>query len=187
METAVYIGLLHYPVRGKDGGTITASITNLDLHDLARLARTFELKAFYVIQPLPLQRKLAERLAAYWVDGHGAEYNPTRKEAFGRMRIAEDYQAARAAIAAESGRPLVIGTSARPQDQAVSFGKVRAEMEKGGCWFILFGTGWGIAPEFLSAETDYLLEPIPGRGDYNHLPVRAAAAIILDRLLGIRE
>ena len=29
-------------------------------------------------------------------------------------------------------------------------------------------------------------EPITGRGDYNHLSVRAAAAILLDRLLGTR-
>ena len=31
---------------------------------------------------------------------------------------------------------------------------------------------------------DYILEPIYGPCDYNHLPVRAAVAIILDRLLG---
>jgi len=31
---------------------------------------------------------------------------------------------------------------------------------------------------------DMLLEPIEGYTDYNHLSVRSAAAIILDRLLG---
>lgn len=31
---------------------------------------------------------------------------------------------------------------------------------------------------------DYILEPIHGTGEYNHLSVRSAVAIILDRLAG---
>ena len=46
---------------------------------------------------------------------------------------------------------------------------------------ILFGTAWGIAKEFIG-NADYLLEPILGVSDYNHLSVRTAAAITLDRL-----
>ncbi|HLB25443.1 MAG TPA: RNA methyltransferase, partial [Nitrospirota bacterium] len=37
--------------------------------------------------------------------------------------------------------------------------------------------------EFIAA-CDFTLEPNEGLSGYNHLPVRAAAAIILDRLLG---
>ena len=48
---------------------------------------------------------------------------------------------------------------------------------------LVFGTGWGLAPEVFDRGWT-VLEPIRGRGVYNHLPVRAAAAIILDRLLG---
>ena len=33
-------------------------------------------------------------------------------------------------------------------------------------------------------QFDYIVEPIYGAGSYNHLCVRSAAAIILDRLLG---
>jgi hypothetical protein len=33
-------------------------------------------------------------------------------------------------------------------------------------------------------QADYILEPIYGPGEYNHLSVRSAVAIILDRLLG---
>ena len=33
-------------------------------------------------------------------------------------------------------------------------------------------------------KSDYVLEPIGGGGDYNHLSVRSAASIMLDRLFG---
>jgi len=36
----------------------------------------------------------------------------------------------------------------------------------------------------LVQNADYVLEPIEGNSDFNHLPVRGAIAIILDRLLG---
>jgi hypothetical protein len=40
-----------------------------------------------------------------------------------------------------------------------------------------------LSQEFISAA-DYVLEPIVGKTDYNHLSVRSAAAIIFDRLMG---
>ena len=43
-------------------------------------------------------------------------------------------------------------------------------------YLILFGTGWGLTSE--------ILEPIRGKTKYNHLCVRSAVSIILDRLLG---
>jgi hypothetical protein len=48
------------------------------------------------------------------------------------------------------------------------------------------GTGWGLADQVLD-RVDRLLAPIQGAADYNHLSVRSAAAIILDRLFGDRE
>ena len=36
----------------------------------------------------------------------------------------------------------------------------------------------------LREEFDYILEPVYGHGDYNHLSVRSAVSIILDRLRG---
>ena len=47
---------------------------------------------------------------------------------------------------------------------------------------LMFGTAWGLAPELLEQAT-YRLAPIQGTGDYNHLAVRSAVAIILDRIL----
>jgi hypothetical protein len=46
---------------------------------------------------------------------------------------------------------------------------------------LVLGTGYGLADEMLE-RCDLLLEPIQGDDEYNHLSVRAAAAIILDRL-----
>ncbi len=45
------------------------------------------------------------------------------------------------------------------------------------------GTGWGLSDEIFAAS-GMTLEPIKGCGDYNHLSVRSATAIMLDRLLG---
>ena len=48
--------------------------------------------------------------------------------------------------------------------------------------YLIFGTGWGLTEEMVKS-CDYILEPVWGRGDFNHLSVRSAASIILDRLL----
>ncbi|MCD6150792.1 MAG: hypothetical protein J7J70_03935 [Deltaproteobacteria bacterium] len=39
--SSLYPVLLHYPVEDKDGNEISAAVTNLDLHDLARIAVTY--------------------------------------------------------------------------------------------------------------------------------------------------
>lgn len=50
---------------------------------------------------------------------------------------------------------------------------------------LVFGTGWGLTPE-ITERADVIPEPICGPTDYNHLSVRSAAAVILDRLRGAR-
>jgi len=42
----VYIALLHYPMYNKRMDIITTSVTNLDLHDIARVARPIMWRAF---------------------------------------------------------------------------------------------------------------------------------------------
>ena len=56
-------------------------------------------------------------------------------------------------------------------------------LDSGKPYVLILGTAWGLAEEFISLA-DYVLEPIAGSTDYNHLSVRSAAAIIFDRLLG---
>jgi hypothetical protein len=46
---------------------------------------------------------------------------------------------------------------------------------------LVFGTGWGLAAPVVE-EAHAVLEPIRGPGPWNHLSVRSACAIALDRL-----
>ena len=48
---------------------------------------------------------------------------------------------------------------------------------------LIFSTAWGLDQAVID-EADYVLAPISGISDYNHLSVRSAAAITLDRLMG---
>jgi hypothetical protein len=53
--------------------------------------------------------------------------------------------------------------------------------EENRAFLLLFGTAWGLDPTVIDTA-DYTLEPIRGRTDYNHLSVRSAVAIVVDRL-----
>ena len=46
---------------------------------------------------------------------------------------------------------------------------------------LLFGTAGGISPNLLD-KADVVLEPLGGNFTYNHLSVRTAVAIFIDRL-----
>jgi hypothetical protein len=182
---AIYIALIHYPVYDRQERVTAAALTPIDIHDVARLARTYGLKGFYVVTPLRSQQTLARRLIAHWVTGRGAVYNPARKEALSLVRIVDNLEAVLAAIEKEEGcQAKTVATTARHDVGALSYGEMNRLLRKGGDapYLILLGTGWGLTREVIEGA-DYLLEPIEGKG-YNHLSVRTAAAIILDRLLG---
>ncbi len=67
----------------------------------------------------------------------------------------------------------------------LSYAELRARLERNDTppVLLLFGTGFGMAPAVLE-RADLALPPVFGPGAYNHLSVRAAAGIILDRLRG---
>lgn len=185
MTADIYIALMHHPVLNKDGEVVNTAVTNMDLHDLARLARTYGIRAYYVIQPLALQRRLVKKLIGYWATGRGAKYNRTRQEAFELVRLEADLESAVTEIESETGSPpKIVATTAKEWPGAIEYGFLRKMMDEGGSWLVLFGTGWGFSPEFLEESADHVLKPIDGAGEYNHLSVRMAAAVILDRLLG---
>ena len=182
----IYVALMHSPVYNKSGAVVTTAITNLDLHDIARTSKTFDLGGYYVVNPMAAQRELAGRILAHWVTGFGSEYNPNRGEALGLVKVVPDIADVVEGIQARHGAaPRVVATAAKLKSGAVDYGKMRGMMEEGGPFVLAFGTGWGLTDEFVST-CDCSLLPIEGRGGYNHLPVRAAVAIILDRLLGDR-
>ena len=75
-------------------------------------------------------------------------------------------------------------TSARIFDNSISYKNLSKKIfEDDKPYLLLFGTGWGLTDEVMDMS-DYILEPIRANSKYNHLSVRAAVAIILDRLFG---
>lgn len=186
--SVVYCALVHHPVRDRDGQTATAAVTNIDVHDIARSAHTFGLEGMFVVTPIDAQRALVTRILEHWRVGAGKRRMPHRSEALAICQPAESIAAARDLITARhSHAPRVIATAARAYEGATvhGFGALRAQLEAADDtpWLVLFGTGHGLSDEVLSAA-DVLLEPIHGPGEYNHLSVRAAAAIVFDRLFG---
>ncbi len=181
----LYIGLVHYPIYNKHGEVITTALTNYDIHDIARSATTYAVRKYFIIHPIQSQRELAREIMAHWQTGAGSMYNPDRKDAFAGIELVEDIAAVIKQIEEEKGkRPLIITTDARTYPQTVSYAEIRRRMrENDDPWLLLFGTGYGMT-ETMMQQFDYILAPIYGAGEYNHLCVRAAAAIILDRLLG---
>ena len=181
------IALLHYPVYDRQGMVIATALTTLDIHDLARLAKTYGVGGFYLVTPLRSQQELARRLIDHWVRGRGATYNPTRKEALSLVRMADDLEHALKEIEHDRGRRAkTVATAARRYTMARTYEDMNDLLHQQweDPYVIIFGTGWGLTQEMVE-RSDYVLEPIGGEG-YNHLSVRTAAAIILDRLLGRR-
>jgi hypothetical protein len=182
------IALVHWPVVDKNGLVVTSALTNMDVHDISRSARTYGVKRFFVATPVRSLLLLAAKIVEHWETGFGSTYNETRKEALSLVRLESDLDATIIALERETGqRPTVVMTSARPGPRRRSFAELRAELAASGDapYLLVLGTGWGLAPEVLD-RADIILEPIWGPTDYNHLSVRSAAAILLDRLLAPR-
>ena len=182
------MALLHYPVINKNGDTIASAVTNLDLHDISRVAKTYGVKAFYVVTPLTDQQALVNRIISHWVSGVGSRYNPKRRAALELIRIKTALDDVIDHIKAmEKVTPVTVVTGADQRlsntQQKIGFYQFREMLKKNRVYLLIFGTGWGLSERILD-RADYLLEPVTGRTGYNHLSVRSAASIILDRLMG---
>lgn len=185
-----YVALCHAQVCiGEDRAVGTTSVTSIDIHDIARSSRTYGIKQFFVVTPLLDQQRIVQTLLDFWHTGHGIEYNRGRHDALSQVELKDTIELAIAAIEQKEGKkPLVIATSARTLEHAgrLSF------FDQGVVWrqerpiLFVFGTGKGFCDEFLQ-KCDYLLAPIGGFSEFNHLSVRSAVAIILDRWMGINK
>ncbi len=179
----LYTVLLHFPVSNKNGETITTSITPFDIHDIARSSITFGVSQYFVVNPSPGQKKVVDRLVNFWDSGYGKTYNPNRTEALSIVSHQYTLEDTLKAIELErKKRPLIITTSARIMSKSKTVSM--HELSKLGAsqdLLLVFGTGWGLCNEVFELS-DHILEPIHGSGAYNHLSVRAAAAIILYQL-----
>ena len=185
--TNLAVALLHYPVYNKLHEVVTTALTNLDLHDIARSARTYGLERFYIVTPSRDQRELALRIAGHWQEGWGATYNPDRKEALDIVRVVDTLPEALSDF--QSGftkRVRTVVTGAAHRSGCIGFRQLRTSLrELDQPHLLILGTGWGLTEDIFLAA-DNILEPITGNGAYNHLSVRSAAAIMLDRLRGVQ-
>ncbi len=188
----VAVCLVHHPVLGRDGNTLTTTITTVDLHDMARSVCVYGLAGLYVVHPFASQRQLTERIKQHWVEGSGRRRIPDRATALELLHVIPSVEAACEIFVPGGGRAGVElwTTSAKEPgedpENRFSFAAARqAIVTAPKAVLICFGTGWGLAPELMQ-DADRHLEPIRGRAatGYNHLSVRAACAITLDRLFG---
>ena len=180
----VHLALVHFPVYNKTGEVVASSVTTLDVHDISRVCRTFGVGSFFVVTPLKTQQELVERLVGHWLEGHGAEYNPTRKEALLKTRVTKSLDAAVAEVTKQCGKkPQVVVTGAKQVPNSIGYEDLKKKLHAEDPTLLVFGTGWGLEKNLIQSA-DYVLEPIEGNNGFNHLPVRGAIAIILDRLLG---
>jgi tRNA (guanine37-N1)-methyltransferase len=186
LHARTHVALVHHPVVDRTGAVITTALTNFDIHDLARSALTYGLGGVHIVTPITSQRDKAAHIAKLWIDDAQGEH---RARALQLVRTAESIDAVIAELTALSGSaPLVVATSARhasfPAIVRTSPSALRAEASASPApLLVLLGTGWGHADELIPSVSR-MLAPIEGTSDWNHLSVRSAAAVILDRLFG---
>jgi hypothetical protein len=175
------IALVHHPVLDRRGDVVTSAVTNLDIHDLARLATTYNLSRYYLITPAAEQQLLASRIIDHWKKGAGASYNPDRCHALDCLQVVDSFDDALAdwrSLVGSEGLAMLTGANHKegvdyPQAQTLAAEKPL---------MLVFGTGHGLSPELYEPDRP-CLAPVRA-GQYNHLSVRTAAAIMLDRLVG---
>jgi hypothetical protein len=182
-----YIGLVHHPVYNKQKQVITTSITNMDIHDIARTAQTYGVEKYFIVNPLASQHDLYNKLNSFWQSDTGQNYQPDRAKALKLITFCYSLQEAYKMIEnQEQSNPLVITTTAKNREGQMDYNSFSQIGEDGRPLFLLFGTGYGLTDE-VHEMADHILAPIMGQKGYNHLSVRSAVAIILDRLIPINK
>ncbi len=176
------VALVHFPILDRGGNVVTTSITNLDIHDIARSAFTYGVDRYFIVHPVLAQRDLALRVTEHWTTGSGATRIPDRKPPMEAVRVVGSLEEAARACGADAE---VWVTSAKEMSSMTDHRTAgRLLREDGPPVLLVFGTGWGLSPEVVAAATRRLTPIVSPRADgYNHLSVRAAAAILLDRLI----
>ena len=183
------IALVHHPVLDRAGATVTSAVTNMDVHDLSRSARTYGASDYFVTTPIEAQRELVATILGHWTEGSSARRIPSRKDALELVRVVPTLDAAIEALGGRAAVEVWV-TAARSEagkeplrDYATARARLRSDDPR--AVLVVFGTSWGLTPALVAAA-DERLPPIFGPGSYNHLSVRSACAITLDRLVGAR-
>ncbi len=191
LASRCYVILAHHPVLDRNGEVVTTSVTNLDIHDIARSCATYGLAGYFPVSPIRLQREKIDRIIGIWKDEIFQLGSQDREQALGTISVAGSVESALAEIEARHGaKAWLVATSAQPgsEDKSVGHEALVAQRvaDPGRPLAILLGTGWGLDKAMYSLANQILL-PLEGNGKFNHLSVRSAAAAILDRLFGRRS
>ena len=179
----LFLGLVHSPIKNKRGEIVTTSVTNLDIHDISRSCKTFGVEKFFLVTPLKAQHELVKRILGHWEKDESLAYNPDRQEALEVAQLVNNIEESKAYIKNETGEePLVVVTGANFDEYSGKVKDLHAALKiDNRPVLLLFGTGYGLADSVLE-DAEYSLEPINGSSEYNHLSVRSAVAIYLDRI-----
>jgi tRNA (guanine37-N1)-methyltransferase len=190
LRARTHLALVHHPVHDRTGKIVTTSLTNFDIHDLARSTHTYGLAAYHIVTPVTSQREKAAHIASLWLEeARPPPATGSRAGALALVRTAASVEDVLAELTAEHGRaPIVVATSARRESFPAAARRTPAELlaelaADPSPLLLLLGTGWGLA-DALIPSVSRLLAPIEGASDWNHLSVRSAGAILLDRLFG---
>lgn len=180
------LALVHYPVLDRQGGVVTTAITNLDLHDLSRSARSYGVRSLFIVHPIEAQRLLADRVRDHWVSGSGKRRIPDRALAMDLMRVVPSLDDVYAELGGRAAIEVWTTAASARWGEVTTYPAARERLSRSDRpVLVLFGTGWGLARHLVEGA-DVRIEPIRAAEDtgYNHLSVRAACAITLDRLRG---
>jgi tRNA (guanine37-N1)-methyltransferase len=190
LAARTHVALVHHPVFDRTGKIVTTSMTNFDIHDIARSSMTYGLAGYHLVTPVTVQREKAEYIAKLWADE--VRTPPTtgsRSNALALIHTSDSIETTIATITDRHGQPpLVVATSARAESFPTAARRTPDELRAEATLetapvLLLFGTGWGLA-DHLIPTVSRMLAPIEGASDWNHLSVRSAVAILLDRLFG---
>ena len=182
-----YVVLMHDQIKIEGGSVGTTSVTSIDIHDTARSCTTYGITNFFIVTPLVDQLSIVHTFLGFWQTEVGKNYNESRYKAISRVKTAVSLEAVLQEIQTETGhKPVIITTSAKqlPHAVAIDFYSQGAVWQHNRPVVLLFGTGQGLADAVIE-QSDFLLLPVTGMTPYNHLSVRSAMAIILDRWLGL--
>ncbi len=183
----LHVALIHHPVFDRNKSVVATTITHFDVHDIARVCRSYGVTKYHIVHPSEGQLMFVERLKEHWTLGFGKAFNPLRAEAIKIIQTSESLKKLKEEVQFDS----VLATSAKNHEgfNNVSFQDLKNEIlenknpENLKKILILFGTGSGLTRAIFE-QCDGILEPIIGfeGSDFRHLSVRSAVAIVLDRL-----
>ena len=112
--------MLHYPVNNKNKEIVASSVTNFDIHDISRCARTYGINKYFIVHPQKSQRDFTSRLISFWQDGYGREYNSDRSTAVDIVEIVADLKE----IEDKYGNHILIATTAQDKPMGIDIDKL---------------------------------------------------------------